>query len=231
MRWNLPLWYLPMLFVTEAIAFVGARAFKIKTTRQKLIALPITIAIAFTLYTFSGIRNLPFGMETAIYLLPFFIVGNSCVGYLCKQRSGAKYVVVGGMLFVLGTLLSLISTKVDYVSDAYGNYWMFLLVAMLISGGILLVCAGFPKDIKLLRYIGKNTMGILLMHKFPIMFFVFILPMTRTLIADKPLVGAILISVVTIGLCLVVNGVLKQIAPWSIGVLHKKRTSEVTLTP
>ena len=74
-------------------------------------------------------------------------------------------------------------------------------------------------------------MGILLMHKFPIMFFVFILPMTRSLIADKPLVGAILISVVTIGLCLVVNGVLKQIAPWSIGVLHKKRTSEVTLTP
>ena len=221
MRWNLPLWYLPMLFVTEIIAFVGVQAFKIKTTRQKFIVLPIAIAIAFLLYAFSGWRNLPLGTETAIYLFPFFIVGNSCAEYLQRKGCRAKYAMAGGSLLVFGTLLSLVSDNVDYVSDAYGNYWMFLLTAILLSGGVLLICASFPKEIRPLCYIGKNTMGILLMHKFPIMFFVSILPLTRTLVAEKPLVGAILISAVTIGFCLVVNGILKRLAPWSVGILRK----------
>ena len=221
MRWNLPLWYLPMLFVTELIAFVGVKAFRIKTIQQKFITLLISIVIAFSLYTFSGLRNLPFSIETAIYLFPFFIMGNVFSGSLQRKENVVKHAVAGGIFIVLGTLLSLTSDSVDYVSDAYGNYLMFILVATLLSGGFLLICASIPKEIKPLSYIGKNTMGILLMHKFPIMFFVSIVPVTRALIAEKPLMGAILISTVTIGLCLVANVVLKQIAPWSIGVPRK----------
>ena len=102
---------------------------------------------------------------------------------------------------------------VDVRNNVYGNYVLYLLEA---SIGIFLVLYISQKisENKYLEKIGQSTMTILLFHKFPILFFQSVFPITKiyfhNLRSIQGTLCAIFVGAFTIVSCLI----LKMIFEW-----------------
>lgn len=74
-----------------------------------------------------------------------------------------------------------------------------------------------------MTYVGQNTIGIMVMHKFPILFFVGLVPVTKRLNSEYPLPGAVLIASISIALCLIASKVLYRVCPLALGKNKSKK--------
>ena len=218
MRWNLPLWYIPMCFAMDAAAF-----WLIRTDKSVLLLLEtaVSVMIALVVYSTQALTNLPFCMETVIYLFPFMVIGK-------LLRKGLEYIqgiswaplcLLGVGLLTGGTFLYPLNGPVQYVSDQYGNYLLFLVVALLIGCGFVVLASIKETGIRVLNYIGRNTLEILLLHKFPIMFFVTYVAVARKYMEEYPLPVSIVIAGMTIGMCLIAGWCVR----YSMAIVINKR--------
>ena len=82
--------------------------------------------------------------------------------------------------------------------------------------GFTLLCF-FILTLKVISYIGSNTMPILLMHKFPVVFFHTLCPFISERLADKSLFWSAIAALLSIGLCLLVALPIHRIAPFVLG--------------
>ena len=64
---------------------------------------------------------------------------------------------------------------------------------------------------RLISYIGKNTLAILLLHKFPILFFQVIFKFTKNSMANNNIVVILLIDIITMLMCCLANKIYKII--------------------
>jgi fucose 4-O-acetylase-like acetyltransferase len=220
MKWNLPLWYLPMSFIMQITAFVLIK----KDDNKKLtIYLIVSLIVSTLLYYSDTITNLPFGIETAVYLFPFFIVGKLIHNNIefFSELSNKKAYLFSLILITAGSIIILLQKNVDYVSDEYRVYFLFFIAALCVSLGIIVIF--FKADIKanLLSYTGTKTLAILLMHKFPLLFFEFICPGTKQLYSAHRTIASILITIPSILLCLIVEAIITKYCPWIFGRYKK----------
>lgn len=216
MRWNLPLWYLPMLFVLRIIiCYVLSE----KDTPSKLILKFLTFsAFAMIMYYSGFITNLPFCFETVVYLIPFFIFGSflkQIIHNIAKLKKSLLYSICTGII-IISTFIIAYQKNIDYVHDQYRVYLLFLISALGISSSIIALFSKFSPP-KFIIKIGKNTLPILLMHKFPLMFFEYICPGTSNLYSAYRGMASFLISFVAILLCIIATYLVEKIAPWIIG--------------
>lgn len=65
--------------------------------------------------------------------------------------------------------------------------------------------------------VGRNTVGIMVMHKFPILFFVGLFPISKKLIGTYPLIISIMVAILLIGMCLAVSEVIYRVCPIALG--------------
>ncbi|MEG1926669.1 MAG: acyltransferase family protein [Ruthenibacterium sp.] len=226
MTWNLPLWYLPCIFATEVIAYLlFKRLYKGKSNMIALcgISLVISIIIAASNYYLFKIDYLPFSLETAVYLFPLFIVGmmvsESKMQKLLSNCGVLLSLAISSILIVFGAVSA---HSVDYVCDSYGNYFVFLLSAISTSLGIMTLCRMLPK-MEWLQYIGKHTLAILVMHKFPLLFFQTMLPVTKKMLQQYPLPAGVMITIASISMCLIAEKIILAICPILLGQTIKKR--------
>ena len=81
------------------------------------------------------------------------------------------------------------------------------------------------KHSKLLENLGKRTIGVLVMHKFPILFFQSILPFTKNILAMQEnlfvITCACVISIVTIGMCVTADVIITSVFPFALGKRYK----------
>ena len=79
-------------------------------------------------------------------------------------------ILTGAILIVLGTVLSPANGQISYNADYYGNngYMYFVLTAICLITGFTLCVSVFRNGVACIDYVGRNTMPIMLMHKFPI---------------------------------------------------------------
>lgn len=87
MKWNLPLWFLPCLFVMELLQY-GVETLCRGKTAARWAFLPVFVAISW-LFPWD---RLPFGLETALNLYPFFLLGRCCA----PRRWTGKKTAPGG---------------------------------------------------------------------------------------------------------------------------------------
>lgn len=73
MRWDMPLWYIPMIFVLLLMAFWIFRSKD--DLKWNVTVFLLSAPVAFILCKVIKLPNLPFGLETAIYMFPFFALG------------------------------------------------------------------------------------------------------------------------------------------------------------
>ena len=219
MRWNMPLWYIPMIFVLLLMAFWIFRSKD--DLKWNITVFLLSALVAFILYEKIRLPNLLFGLETAIYMFPFFALGKvigSVKGELTGKNTLVKIAVAVGCVAV-GTSMTIGNGQVSYNADSSGTYGFgyFLVMATMLCVGFVSFALCFSNGVAPINYIGRNTVGIMVMHKFPILFFVGLFPISKKLIGTYPLVVSIVVAILSIGMCLAVSEVIYRVCPMVLG--------------
>lgn len=225
MRWNMPLWYLPMLFVLLLFAWIIFD--DTVSIKMHWIIFAISVMIAYCCYEFVQLPDLPFGIETMIYLFPFFVEGKLIGRYVTILHAQKKEIrsVLGIVLVVVATVMSLGEGQISYNADHYGEhgYLFFMVMSSAFCVGFSYLFSVIGNGWHFLTFFGRNTMGVMVMHKFPILFFVSVLPISKRAINTAPLISAIVIAVISVVMCLVASEIICRVCPF---VLGRKRTHD-----
>ena len=235
MRWNLPLWYLPFVVLLQILAACVYKIYsRAESIQEAVVVFVVSVLVGWAFWRFIGRTfNGPFAVETVIMLFPFFAAGQLLKRLLknhrmCEQyTAGSTFNSVGGVIIVLGLILSRMNGNVDYVCDIYGrNYLVFLIAAILISGGLFIIVPLLP-NISMAQYFGKHTLWVLGLHKFPIMVFTVFFVSRFEVIRNHILIISILVSFGTIAACLISEFLFKVARDLLIYSIRKKLESKV----
>lgn len=223
---NAPLWFLPCIFVVQNLMY---GIIKITEKLKKpilgvLTALALSILICYLNYYIFKISMLPFAIETAFYVLPYTLLGYALSKYKLPQLNRFLSAAISAVLFGL-CFASCYFFKVicNVSSDQYTNLSLCFITALCGTFAVVFLCKAIPSS-KPLSYLGKNTMVVLLLHKFPILFFQVIFKPTVESMKNNFIPVCIIIAVITVGMCLVAGEIIKIICPWMIGASRKKRS-------
>ena len=229
MQYNLPLWFLPCLFATKLMFYGIMKA----TRNRKVLMLGATIIIAALGFVYScfELPYLPFSLEIAVKMLPFFMIGNLLMwkGALF-QKVAEKRIVAGGVGLLLLCVVVFFSTLVDrpqYHLDNFPCVPLFIVNAVLGSCGVILISISIGRC-AWLSYLGKNTLAILVMHKFPVLLFQMAGPFANILNKGEPLalcvIAGVIVTAIAIGACLTVTKLVMKFFPFALtGTLKVKR--------
>lgn len=233
MDFNLPLWFLPVLFCLYLIGFfVSSLRNHMPDTRVKRYyyfgAAAIFAVIGYCNTVYFGNAALPFGLETAVNMAPFFFIGlalSSSSHFKIKEIDPTKKtMVLAALCFALALLAVVANARfgiVDYVADAYRNWFLFYL-GVIGQGIWFVVLFAAIRSCWILEYIGKHTMSILVLHKYPIVFSQVVLSFAGSpstwLNLGNPII-ALAVSFASIALCLLLERFFIQpLIPWSLGI-------------
>lgn len=226
-----PLWFIPCLVVIEIIWFA---ILKIMYQISRKGAW-ILYGIAMSLFLLFGIMEscfqweliLPFEAESAIFMSFFFGIG-------LLLRSQGEYVVkriliccenkkIMILLLTLWVVMAFVGVYMnggtDTRSDYFGNIGLFICNSVWISLGIIYIAFAL-KTIPFMEYIGKRTLAILVMHKYPIMLFKLV-PFIQRELENGNLIIEISVAMVTVLCCLAAERIIAAFLPQLFGQFHK----------
>lgn len=130
------------------------------------------------------------------------------------------------VLLILGSGLSIwnyrLGGSVNYLDDHFSNVYLFYLSALLTILGLCFVARVYAP--RFMKIIGQKTLPILLLHKFPILFFQTILPWTKQPLKDGDLVVSFLVAVMSVLLCLVADLIFSQLVKMILKHIRTKRS-------
>lgn len=222
---NSPLWFLPCSFVMAVMAYgIINLVNKQENSIVRIWVLTvIAIVCGVALYVtekFTKVKFLPWKLDAAVFMFPFFIVGYMSVEYgwidrLLKLRGSLK-AVAAVFLLGIGAVLGLMNGEANYLGNYYGNIPVTYLAAFATCIGIFFLSMLIP-DIKMLTYVGRNTLAILLMHKFPVLLFQIAVPFTAAWIDQQSILVSIVVTLTSIALCCAAEWIIRRICPMVIG--------------
>lgn len=212
MQWNLPLWFLTCFFATKLLFFVAEKI--TKGTRNRRCILLIGLFLYSVVFrNIVGNICMPFQLETALYMLIWYESGYLVKPIMANEkfiRSIRKSKIFSTFLAVLILCASItgayINGSIQVRVDQYSNVILYYIVACGYIASISIFSV-LIENINILQYIGKRTMNILLLHKFPVVFFQLAFTLINRGHQDifyEMLVG-ILITVISIGLCIIAD--------------------------
>lgn len=226
LKQNSALWFLPALFTMEIIYYF---VIHLINNKPKL-KIPMLIILIIIGYATSFLPiYLPWGINTTLNIGVFFYIG-----YLLKEykllEDGSylqkNYIVL--MLGILGIVACFMNKKtVSCIDYKYGVYVLALISGTCLSIFILYISYKIHKN-KILEYIGRNTMGILIFHKLIILIFQTKLGYISKLLLDSNLLIeffiGLIITMLSIISSLVATEILRKIMPVTIGEKRKIKT-------
>ena len=225
-QWNRPLWFLPCLVLTYMLwLLVIKMIYKVERSKKEEILLYFIFIIGVFSVGFlfeplcRGIQ-LPFHMETVVFVFPFVGIGIIYKNYLLEQIGLIK----NSMKLVLGIIFLMMSLNLGSATwltnlrqEQFHGYLRFYTVSILVSVAIIFFSYAIKQN-ALLEYVGKRTLPILLMHKFPVLFFQKMCPWIKTEIAKGSVIIEVLVTIITIFMCIIAGAIIEKYIPWSIGV-------------
>ena len=232
MKFNMPLWFLPCLFVTKLLYYVLYKLCKGSQIAVLLSSFACAI-LGFIYVRYIGIR-LPFNISVALKMLAFFSLGRCfflTLPLLEKvQFTRLKTLLSGTTILLITGIIATLSPKVNYSGDTFPNIVSFLATATLGCLGICFISMGIDSN-KFLESIGQRTLSVLVMHKFPVLFFQTVGPFVSLLRYPDSFLGiasAAIISALAILLCIVAELLIRRICPFVFGdfscLTYKKQT-------
>ncbi len=201
---NLPLWFLPCLFAVYLMMYLPDRF--IPDRFMPLFAIGC-FAVGALNVNFAHIYGLPFNIENAVFMSGFFVIG-MCIKrsplFADKVRFSWVHIVIALVLIAGGAVLSQMNGHIAYSWSLYGDYPIFMAAALAGCCGWVLLCRQLP-EMDAVEKIGASTLAILVMHKFPILFFQTIVPFVRDRLAENDPLCGLLVSAVVIAMCMAVK--------------------------
>lgn len=221
---NVPLWFLPCMFVWNILMFPIIRMVeKISDLRNRVVVL-IAIASCCAVITiinlkFIHYKELFWHADTAIYMMTFSLLGY-CFFQLSEWISrllNGFTVSLSVLLIAAGAVLGMNCNRViSYIRSYYGNFSIFYVSALCSIIGISCICLWIDHE-EWFAYIGKHTLAILVMHKFPVLFFQCMCPWIKTQIVNGVYIWCIIATAISIVMCCIAEWVIDHICPWILG--------------
>lgn len=231
-EWNRPLWFLTCLFSIEIICFFILKVIKNRKEKQKNLYILMAISLSFLLSTAIAKWHLilPFELETAGTMFFFFGIGlvirnqnriQCLTEFIDMKLRGWKSILLMIMGIIITVSLALLNGSTDTRTDYFGNPFLFVITALAAVSIVLYISRLLKRNV-VMEYIGKRTLAILAMHKFPIMFFKMVIPKLNEQILSGNLLVEILLTIGTIILCLIAERLIMVLVPEMFGKRRKK---------
>lgn len=215
MQHNLPLWFLPCLFLVELIFFTIDR--KTNNIKQKMSIVTLFVLIGFLNSKTINIP-LPLSANTAFIALSFF-----SFGYLAKDKISKinPPIYLSLILIVIAYFISKTNQRVDMQSNQYNNIVLFYFSALLNIVGYIGIVKKLPQ-ISIFNFFGRNTIIILAFHGMALSFIkgfqVFILKLPLDFLKENLYVSVLyaILSLILITPLLIINMKLNLLNAFSI---------------
>ncbi len=226
---NRPLWFLPCMFVISVVAFLLMKLKEtFKSNKVKILFLFFIILFSIMvhcLYIHFDLPKLFWRAEIALFMLSFFFGGvllreTGLLSKLPELKLWQKLLVFIVLAFIGGVIGMQNSASVNVYSFVYGNLFIFYASSILSILAVCFLCMSIPPN-KITGYIGQNTLSVLLMHKFPILFFQTVLSITVPFMKEASLLPCIAVSLISMFLCLAAGKLIELILPELIGKKRK----------
>ena len=120
----------------------------------------------------------------------------------------------------------MIAPDVNYTNNQISNPIIFYVIAIMGCMGLYFLSVAF-QQIKSIRFLGKKTLHVLVMHKFPIVFFQVIYPFSGLLKKPDTVIGTltgVAVSIISIILCLMAGFFVEKYFP----ILFGKKLSVIS---
>ena len=226
MRWNLPLWFIPCMNLTLVMVWLleCIKQKRIKTSEEKVrIGVCLFLAIAGLIMQRTIDIKFPFQFESAVLMTSFVELGLIFKNKkIIEKISQCK---VSLLICIVLLIVGLCSAEANGIAEVrsydYGKCSiLFLFSACAMTWLVSLISCKIKSNV-ILERVGQISFPILLMHKFPILFFQSVLPITRNLLAKPDTVEGLLcsfaVACITVGMCYIGTVIIKKIAPVIIG--------------
>lgn len=226
MKWNQPLWFIPCMNLTLIIVWM-IEFTKRKYAKCESIKFRISVCLLFLI---AGIVmrmsidiKFPFQLESAILMVAFVEWGiifreNKIVEHICE--SGFS-IFVECALLLIGVFTVNINGVAGVRTYNYGKYPLIFCISASTLTLFMALISYRIRNNSILEKMGQISFPILLMHKFPILFFQSVLPLTKELLAKPDTVEGLLcsfaVACVTVGVCFIGTIIIKKTAPVVIG--------------
>ena len=233
MTWNRPLWFLPCMFVSHILLDMGETIIRNKNLNNPQL---FRVFLVCLLWSFGIILNcsidslyLPLHLESAVFLTGFselgIILSKPMIYYSQKRIYGTNRPIIVFSIcatsIVIGCILSIINGTTDIRTHSFGENPCLLIITAILFSLAILILSITVKNNRFLAYAGVSSMSILLMHKFPILFFQEIVPCTQGVLATQnTFIGTtigIFLSVIIILMCLAADYIITRICPIVVG--------------
>lgn len=224
---NRPLWFLPALFTTVCIYYLLVKLTS-KRKSHSIILLVIMLTISFVCDKFLTVL-LPIGINHFLIIGPIFYIGYLFNKFNLKEYifKHFYYIVI---IAIIGTICSFTNIIISYRALDFGCLWLAFSSGLLLSITTLYIAFKINKN-KLLEYIGKNTMGILIFHKLLIVLFQSKLGIISRLMKSSNIfiefLICLLVSALTIAFSILATKIVKLILPILVGEKKKYTNSQI----
>lgn len=205
MKWNQPLWFLPCFFMSSIIFYFIC---KIKNFKFQSFVVFIIVIFGHLLGYFN--IYLPFQFETSMCMLLWIYLGTVSrkINFNSKFEFNIKSFCFMLILLSISVFVSLINSTVSVRTDSYGNLLLYIICASL----LIIVIQYFSNyNFNLFNIIGKDSLFILLFHKFPILIFQMYIPYINNILMNGNSFTCIFISIIISIVCICFCIILKII--------------------
>ncbi|MBR2634096.1 MAG: acyltransferase [Clostridia bacterium] len=222
---NRPLWFLPFSFLLSVFHRVFLKALSRYRMVGSLIGCLAGIVFTFFLAKKEGALLLPWNLEILLPMSVFFLLG-----YLAREGgvlqrlsslSQTKRMLLLAAVIPLWVFFALKNGRVDAWASRFSNVLLYEAAALLGILAVVLFCMSLP-PIPPLAAIGKSTVAILVMHKFPVLLFQKAIPFVSDLLARENALAGLAVTAVSILLCLAAERVFCFFCPILVGLEKKK---------
>ena len=220
LKQNSSLWFLPALFSMEIIYYFIV---KLSSNKRYLDILTVSILLLVA-YLSSGFLSIifPWGINTVLNLGIFFYIGYLFKKYNLFDKDSKLfkwYIIL--LMFIIGLIACFMNkTHVQCIDYEYGYFTLALLSGLCLSICVVWLSSKISKN-KVLEYIGRNTMGILIFHKLIVLIFQTKLGFISKLLSNSNIIIefgiALLVVTLSIVCSLIGTEIVKKVLPICIG--------------
>ena len=150
----------------------------------RIIGIVISFILSNILVSHFSSITFPFQLETSIMMFGYVEIGvltkeviSNNIRFIREKRILTGLII--GFMLIIGIVLCRYNGFTDVATYIFGRSVSFYLLESIILSMVVIATAVVIGNSSILTYLGTHTLPILLMHKFPILFFQVVIPFSK----------------------------------------------------
>ncbi len=214
-------WFITTLFLVEVLFYFLKKY--LKGDKELLLGVGLIgilgYANSISKYEYDG----PWHIQVVLTAIVLYYIGYIFMKNIDNIKrilnTKIKVIITAIILLGIGLYFATTNTRVSMTADKYGSILYFYIAALALSFSMILICMRFlDRDLKIINYIGKNTLLWLAVHIPIIRLVQYLFPIFKAR-ERYALLLAIIIYFAIIPLSLIVN----KFLPFLVGKKYKRK--------